>query len=280
MVNFTELIKNPWVIGFLIGVVVLVLLKFTGIISSFGKSNFKTTLITPFAEINQRPPKSFPPLSQDNIDGIRLADPVVPEEIGLGSKYPQGSGVGMSNSDSNSFEPTKPGPLLTDFTIPESYGESSLTDPMGTNGAGQGARVLRIKSTGDQLLYQPYDDSVNCSFAGAYGSTDVQKGPTLINGTQPVNYGSNFNPNENLKIQASTGQQSSLPNCESWYPNTVKYGDFCITEGDIPYGQVVDNKVNPRLVSRWESYTGDYSREAALTPIDGVMYPNLNVLVK
>ena len=280
MVNLNELIQNPWVIGVLIGVVVLVLLKFTGIISSFKKSNFKRTLITPSSEIDQRPPKSFPELSKDRIGNINLANPVVPEEIGLGSKYPQGAGVGMSNSDSNSFEPTKPGPLLTDFTIPESYGESSLTDPMGTNGAGQGARVLRIKSTGNQLNFKPVDESMNHSFAGAYGSADIQKGSTLINGSEPVNYKDNFNPNENLKIQASAGQQSTLPNCESWYPNTVKYGDFCITEGDIPYGQIVDNKVNPRLVSRWESYTGDYSREAALTPIDGVMYPNLNVLVK
>ena len=62
--------------------------------------------------------------------------------------------------------------------------------------------------------------------------------------------------------------------------NIEKYGDFCITEVDIPYGQVVNGKVNPRLVSRWESYTGQYSRDAALEPIDGLLYPNLNVLTK
>jgi hypothetical protein len=83
---------------------------------------------------------------------------------------------------------------------------------------------------------------------------------------------------ENLVIQTSPGQTSTLPNCEQTYPNVVKYKDFCITEGDIPYGQVVDGRVNPRLVSRWESYTGDYSREAALQNIDGVLYPELNVL--
>ena len=277
MFDFNELIKNPWVITISLVLLVLIILGVTGV---FSRSTFKTTLITPFSEIDTIPPKSFPPVSNDSINGINLAEPVVPEEIGLGSKYPQGAGVGMSDSDSNSFEPFKPGPLLTDYTIPESYGESSLTDPFGTNGAGQGARVLRIKNTGDQMSYQPVDDSVNCSFAGAYGTAEVNKGPTLINGTLPVNYTDTFNPNDNLKIQASAGQQSSLPNCESWYPNTVKYGDFCITEGDIPYGQVVDNKVNPRLVSRWESFTGDYSREAALAPIDGLLYPNLDVLVK
>jgi len=277
MFDFNELIKNPWVITISLVLLVLIILGVTGV---FSRSTFKSTLITPFSEIDTIPPKSFPPVSSDSINGINLAEPVVPEEIGLGSKYPQGAGVGMSDSDSNSFEPFKPGPLLTDYTIPESYGESSLTDPFGTNGAGQGARVLRIKNTGDQMSYQPVDDSVNYSFAGAYGTSEVNKGPALINGTPPVNYTDTFNPNDNLKIQASAGQQSSLPNCESWYPNTVKYDGFCITEGDIPYGQIVDNKVNPRLVSRWESFTGDYSREAALAPIDGLLYPNLDVLVK
>ena len=115
-------------------------------------------------------------------------------------------------------------------------------------------------------------------FAGAYTQGEVQDGSTLINGAQPVNYNSLFNPEDNLKLQTSPGQQSNLPNCETTYPNVVKYNNFCITEGDIPYGQIVDNKVNPRLVSRWESFTGDYSRQDALTPIDGVLYPNLAIL--
>ena len=49
-------------------------------------------------------------------------------------------------------------------------------------------------------------------------------------------------------------------------------------KGVLKLGQVVDNKVNPRLVSRWQSFTGDYNRETALTPIDGTLYPNLAVL--
>jgi hypothetical protein len=270
-----DFLKKPWVIG----VVVLVIVAI--VVMMFSKSNFKTTLSSPMNTLDTIPPKAFTNLSEDDGGGINLVPPTVAEEIGLAMVYPQGAGVGMTNADSNSFEPTNPGPLLTDYTIPESYGESSLTDPYGTNGASQGARILKIKSTGNQLNYKPTDESLTTVFAPAYtNSGEVQDGSTLINGAIPVNYSDGFNPESNLKIQTSPGQESTLPNCETTYPNVVKYKDFCITEGDIPYGQVVDGKVNPRLVSRWESYTGDYSREAALQPIDGVLYPNLNVLVK
>ena len=99
---------------------------------------------------------------------------------------------------------------------------------------------------------------------------------SFLYGNENINYSDSFNPDDNLKIQTSPGQSSTLTNCETTYPNVVKYNDFCITAGDIPYGQVVDGKVNPRLVSRWESLTGNYSREEALAPIDGVLYPQLN----
>ena len=52
--------------------------------------------------------------------------------------------TGGLNLDSNSFTPTKPGPLLTNYTIPESDGESSLSDPMGNKGAGEGARIIKL----------------------------------------------------------------------------------------------------------------------------------------
>jgi len=278
MVDFMQYLQNPMVIVISILVIIAVVALIVGLTPK--KSTFKRTLITPADQIEQTPPMKFTPLSEDDSGGIQLAEPVVPEEIGLAMIYPQGAGASMSKSDSNSFEPTKPGPLLTDYTIPESYGESSLTDPMGDNGAGQGARILKIKSTGNQLAYKPFDESMMSTFAGAYGTDEVQDGSRLINGAKAVDYNNGYNPNNNLKLQASPGQSSNLPNCETTYPNVVKYKDFCITEGDIPYGQVVDGKVNPRLVSRWESFTGDYSREAALQPIDGVLYPNLNVLVK
>jgi hypothetical protein len=280
MVNFMELLKNNWPIVLAVVVVVISMLVYL-LTSTPKKSTFKNTLITPMDQIDPTPPQMFPSLSERETGGIQLESPTVPEEIGFAMVYPQGSGVGMVKSDSNAFTPDKPGPLLTDYSIPESYGESSLADPTGANGAGEGARVLRIKSTGDQLLYKANDESVGEIFASAYTDGEVQAGSNrLINNTKYLDYNNGYNPDKNLRLQASTGQESSLSNCETWYPNTVKYKDMCITEGDIPYGQVVNNKVNPRLVSRWQSYTGDYSREEALNPIDGVLYPNLGVLVK
>jgi len=277
MAMFIEFIKKNKILVIIVLVIAVVgILALAGV---FNKSPFKNVLIS--NTYDRIPPKEFPPLSELDSGGISLAPPVVPEEIGLAMVYPQGSGVGMSKDDSNSFEPTNPGPLLTNYTIPESYGESSLSDPMGTNGAGQGARVLKIKSTGNQMMYQPIDESLPGNFAEAYSDGgSVQDGSTLINNSSPINYNNDYNPNNNLSLQTSPGQMSTIPNCESTYPNVVKYGDLCITTGDIPYGQVVDGIVNPRLVSRWESFTGDYSRQAALTPIDGVLYPNLNVMVK
>jgi hypothetical protein len=264
--------NNPQMMIFLVVAIVI------GIVI-MSTSNFKNTLITPIDQLDPgSQPMVFPKISTDIPNGIPLADPVVPEEIGLGMVYPQGKGVGMSKSDSNSFQPGNPGPLLTDYSIPESYGESNLSDPTGMNGAGQGSRVIKIKNAGNQMMYKPTDESMNTKYASAYTKGEIQDGTTLINGAQPVDYSDSFTPEQNLKLQTSPGQQSNFPNCETTYPNVVKYGDMCITEGDIPYGQVVDGKVNPRLVSRWESFTGNYSRESALAPIDGVLYPNLNVL--
>jgi len=245
---------------------------------SFFKSSFNDKLINNI--LTPEPPKTFPPLEQPTTvkDFPDLVPPVVPEEIGLAMVYPQGTGVGMSKSDSNSFDPGNPGPLLTDYTVPQSYGESNLTDPYGTNGSDQGARILRIASTGNQLAYKPIDEAENEFYSAAYSKGMLDNGLQLINNNQPINYNDSYDPSNNLKLQASPGHVSTLPNCETTYPNVVKYNNFCITEGDIPYGQVVDNKVNPRLVSRWQSFTGDYNRETALTPIDGTLYPNLAVL--
>ena len=228
--------------------------------------------------ITDQQPSSFPAVQADVPGVFKLAKPDVPEEIGLAMVYPQGDGVGMSKSDSNSFYPNKPGPLLTDHVGPESYGESSLADPSGSKGADQGCRVIRLTNTGNQMNYKPTDENCSNIYAAAYSDGEVQKGNQLIQGNAQIDYSDSFKPEQNLLIQTSPGQQSNLPNCEQTYPNVVKYNDLCITEGDIPYGQVVDGKVNPRLVSRWQSFTGDYSREEALNPIDGVLYPNLNVI--
>jgi len=278
MDNILNIVRNnPLIISCVI-LVLFVIVVVLGIkaFSKSSKSSFDNVLNN--MNLTTIPPQAFPSLDAQDSGGINLSNPEVPEEIGLAMKYPQGDGVSMSPSDSNSFYPNKPGPLLTSYQGPESYGESSLTNPLGDTGADQGARVLKIKSTGNQLKYKAIDESLNKSYASAYSDGGVQNGNTLINNAKPVNYDDNFNPENNMMIQTSPGQESTLTNCESTYPNVVKYKDFCITAGDIPYGQIVDNKVNPRLVSRWESFTGDYSREDALEPIDGVLYPNLNVL--
>jgi len=258
-------------------IVVLTIILFLIIKStSKSKSKFNNLLIN--NNLTEIPPKQFTELGVNNVDNLPLMPATVKEETGLAMIYPQGSGVGMSNEDSNSFTISKPGPLLTNYTIPESYGESSLTDPTGIMGASQGARVIRLNGTGNQLKFKPVDESENKNYSAAYTSGEVQNGKMLINGSQFINYSDSFNPEAQLSIQTSPGQNSTLNNCEKTYPSVVKYEDFCITDGDIPYGQVVDGKVNPRLVSRWESYTGDYSRQKALDPIDGVLYPQLNVL--
>jgi len=240
----------------------------------FRPSKFKTTLITPPDQIDDSQPGSFPPLDEPKNEEISLEKPVVPEEIGLAMVYPQGQGVGMSKGDSDSFG--SPNVLLTSYTTPESYGVSSIVDPAA---ATESSRIIKIRDTGNQMAFKPVDESMKSTFAGAYNQSDVQDGKsTLINGTTNVNYNElAFDPEQNLKLQASPGQQSNLPNCESTYPNVVKYDGMCITQGDIPYGQQVDGKVNPRLVSRWESYTGNYSRQDALQAVDGLLYPNLNV---
>ena len=270
-----SLLKNPYFIGgglFILVFVVILLLT---------KSNFKSTLSTPYQEFNQEDqPMSLGKINAPNQE-IPLLAPDVPEEIGLAMVYPQGDGVGMDPDDSNSFYPGNPGALLTNHTTAESIGESSLSDPTGTTGSMEGARILKIKNAGNQTQFKPLDENVDAVFAAAYRPGEVQNSEsTLINGGIPIDYNDGFDPEDNLKLQASPGHFSNLPNCETTYPNVVKYNGMCITEGDIPYGQVVDNKVNPRLVSRWESFTGDYSRSLALDPIDGVLYPNLNVLVK
>jgi len=272
--------------------VVIGLALIVSIVAFFAlKSNFNDTLSgTP---IRTTPPKKFPPygeqvpsippLGTDKVNYpqrplIPLAPPTVPEEIGLAMKYPQGTGVGMSPLDSNAFVPTKPGPLLTSYSIPEAYAESSLSDPTGVNGSNQGSRIIKIKNTGNQMEYKPIDEAENLMYAAAYSNREVPNGLALINGAKNINYNSSFNPEKHLKLQSSPGQNSNLPNCDTTYPGTEHYDDLCITDGDIPYGKIVNGKVNPRLVSRWQSYTGDYNRAAALQDIDGLLYPKLNVL--
>jgi len=241
-------------------------------------SKFNDTLIS--NNITDLQPKDFPPVGAKIPPNSPLVPPTVPEEIGLAMVYPQGDGVGMSKLDSNSFYPGKPGQLLTNHSIPTSIGESSLSDPLGTKGAQEGARIIQIKSTGNQMEYKPVDEAENIMYAAAYrqDGAEVQNGPALINGAKNINYNNGYVPEKNLFLQSSPGEASYLNNCETTYPRTEHVDGLCITEGDIPYGKVVNGRVNPRLVSRWESYTGMYNRQEALQDIDGLLYPKLNVL--
>jgi hypothetical protein len=274
-----KLFKNKKVLygGLLLLLALIVVL----IVTLSRKSSFNDELYSDNLTMEQ--PKNFPPLDEtiEPTDSeIKLEPPTVPEEIGLAMKYPQGSGVGMSKLDSNAYTPDKPGSLLTEYKIPSAYGESSLADPTGINGADQGSRILRIGNLGDQLKFKGTDEAECKQFAKAYSddNAEVQSGLKLLDGSNFINYSDQYVPSNNLLIESSPGQTSTINNCENTYPNTEKYKDYCITDGDIPYGQIVNNKVNPRLVDRWESYTGDYSREDALKGIDGLLYPTLNTL--
>jgi hypothetical protein len=253
--------------------IILILIAMVSYLFLFKKSKFTESLVS--TKLNTSQPLSFSPIMEAHGTFPPLANPVVPEEIGLSQVYPQGSGVGMDRNDSNTFDKGRSGVLLTDYTIPESYGESSLTDPTGALGANQGARILRINNNGDSLKYKPYDETNYKNYSAAYNDAEVQMGYSLINDTKEIDYSDKFIPSNNLVIQTSPGQVSNLDNCEKMYPGVVKYNDFCITRGDIPYGKEVNGNVNPRLVSRWESFTGNYSRSDALKPIDGVLYPSL-----
>ena len=263
--------NNKCLIAITIAIAVLLMVVY------FNKSPFNITLSG--GSITDSQPKVFPPIDKAYPpDVAALAPPTVKEEIGLGIVYPQGVGVGMSKSDSNSFTPNKPGPLLTNYSIPESYGESSFIDPTGKNGADQGSRIIKLKSLGNQMGFKPFDEAEAGLYSSAYSDGEVQTGETLINGAKNINYSSSFDPEQNMKLQSSPGQNSRLSNCQTSYPNNEHVDGLCITDGDIPYGQIVNGKVNPRLVSRWQSYTGDYSREEALQGIDGLLFPTLNVL--
>jgi len=295
--------EKPYVLALVIIGIVLVIVLIIYFINK--KSSFTFNEAIKGDPITDQQPKVFPPFTNNPGDvptvpngtrqywgsnyteypnGENLSIPLLPatvkEETGFAMLYPQGSGVGMTSNDSNAFTPDVPGTLLTEYKIPEAYGESSLSDPYGTNGADQASRILRIKDLGNQINFKPMDESIHKNYATAYSNSnlEVESGFKNINGSEYTNYSDDYSPSSNLMLQSSPGQMSGLSNCETTYPNTEKYKDYCITDGDIPYGQIVNGKVNPRLISRWQSYTGDYNPQEALQQIDGLLYPNLNIL--
>jgi hypothetical protein len=293
--------ENPLLI--IIGVILVIFILFSLLKGT--KSGFTFNEDISGGSITEQQPKVFPAFTDNNGDvpkvpagtnqywnyqyteypkeenqSIPLLPATIKEETGFAMLYPQGSGVGMTSKDSNAFTPDNPGSLLTDYKIPEAYGESSLSDPYGKNGADQASRILRIKNLGNQVNFKPTDEAIYKNYATAYSNnnSEVESGFTTINGTNYINYSDDYLPSGNLMLQSSPGQMSVLSNCETTYPHTEKYKEYCITDGDIPYGQVVNGKVNPRLVSRWQSYTGDYNPQEALEQRDGLLYPILNTL--
>ena len=100
---FVEFIKK-YKIPIGIAVVILVIIIITAVIYT-KKSKFSPDLIMnpPGTLLEPSQVKSFPPINQIHGTNPPLADPVVPEEIGLSMVYPQGAGASMSKNDSNSF---------------------------------------------------------------------------------------------------------------------------------------------------------------------------------
>lgn len=177
----------------------------------------------------------------------------IPEEAGFNI---YGKGSSTDPMDSNVFQSENvPGSLHVEYPQNESFGESMYSDSFGS-------RIIKLKSAGSQSGFKGLDESQNKYVSGAYGMEGVQSGYTLMgNG---VNYSSDFIPKTGLKLEASPGSYSLSSECESTYPNTVLSNGACLTAGDIPYDSIVNGKVNPRLVSRWESYTGSYDPQEVL----------------
>ena len=157
------------------------------------KQSFNRTLSG--GVITEDQPKSFSPLGTDVPSGSQLKPPDVKEEIGLAMVYPQGQGASMDKKDSNAFAKNNKDVLLTDYSIPEAYGESSLTDPTGELGAGEGARVIKLNDTGNQSRFKPLDESRHSVYAAAYAdSGEVQNGEVFLNESDNMDYSDPFVP--------------------------------------------------------------------------------------
>lgn len=227
------------------------------------KEPFSPTLVTPESELTNDQPRSF-----DN----NFIKPTVKEEIGFSMLYPQGAGVYMSSKDTESFSRAGKDILLTSYSIPESYGESSFNDPTGQ----KSAKIIDISnsSVGVQNQFKPTEFMSNMSYPEAYSNGNKE----FVN---IIDYNDQFVPESNILLQNLPGRTntSTEVGCDTNYPQVVKYNDSCITSGDIPYGTSIDLNgkkiVNPRLISRWESYTGNYDVERVLDSKDGLLFPKM-----
>jgi hypothetical protein len=199
---------------------------------------------------------------------IRLLKPDVPEEDG----FPlYGGGVSMDRNDSDVLISTNDnGPLHTSLLKNESIGESMYTDQFGS-------RIVKIKNTGSQSNFKGFDESESTNYSAAYNNnTLVQTGYNFINNNTFINYGDDFVPDNNILTEGSPGSMTATPNCEQTLPRTTKSGDYCLSDVDLPYKEVTNGKVNPRLVSRWESYTGMYDPQAVINDShSGNLFPKV-----
>ena len=89
-----NLFKQPVVILIISVVIFVVFIK----LKKSSSSKFTDKLISPISSLTYNQPKSFPPIQAPQKEIFNLAKPDVPEEIGLGMVYPQGSGVGIVSS--------------------------------------------------------------------------------------------------------------------------------------------------------------------------------------
>lgn len=235
------------------------------------KSGFNNVLN---GDINESVPKIFPELvfpPKENVI-VKPNDPsgslsgdfsreerILPPKADIAEEagFPiYGKGVSTDPMDSNVFDSeNNPGKMHVEYPQNESFGESMYSDSFGS-------RIIKLKNAGTQSGFKGLDESQNKYISGAYGMGGVQTGYTLMG--NEVNYSSEFIPKNGLKMEASPGSYSLSNECESTYPNTVLSNGACLTAGDIPYDSVINGKVNPRLVSRWESYTGNYNAEEVL----------------
>ena len=188
---------------------------------------------------------------------ITLLPPDVAEE----RAFPlYGDGVSMDRADSNIIQNSKNlGPLHTSFKVRESSGESSFTENINS-------RIIKIKNAGKQNIFNGFEEVF---YPAAFINNTF-----LNNKFVSSNQYDDYNPNDNLILESSPGSVNcnQQVNCESTYPKVVNFNGMCLTEGDIPYEQIVNGKVNPRLVSRWESFTGDYDPNKIILN-NGLLYP-------
>jgi len=216
------------------------------------KSGFNDVLDGQINTITPIIPDSYNTCSND----ISLLRPDVPEE----RAFPlYGAGASMDRDDSNTTANiNKSDSLHTLFKVNESIGESPFSQNINS-------RIIKIKDVGKQNMFNAFEKNF---YTAAFVNNTILDNKKFV--TQQYD---DYNPSNNLLLESSPGSvNNSEVNCESTYPKVVNFNGMCLTEGDIPYEQIVNGKVNPRLVSRWESFTGQYDPNQVLLT-NGLLYP-------